>query len=100
MIYENSRYARGYLLKDKKDEGYYLAPQPMQYETKSTDLIYQFEAGDRLDLVSKKFYGNPNYKWIILQANPQYMSELEIKKGDILVIPNPQEVEAYVNATS
>lgn len=99
MIYEGSRYSKGYLLEDKDNEGFYLAPEPLNYETQKSDLIYQFKIGDRLDLLSKKFYDNPSYKWLILKANPQYFSELDIKHGDIIVIPNPQEVEAYVNAS-
>lgn len=98
MIFEGSRYSKGYLLKD--EEGYYLAPQYVNYRTNSTDHVYQFRAGDRLDLLSKKFYNNPTYKWLILQANPQYFNEFDIKVGDLLVIPNPEEVERYVNASS
>lgn len=97
MIYEGSRYAKGYIMKDGED--YYLAPEPMSYETQKTDLVYQFKDGDRLDLLAKKFYDNASYKWLILQANPQYFSELDIKNGDIIIIPNPKEVEIYVNAS-
>ena len=44
----------------------------------------------RLDNVSYEYYGNPNYAWLILQANPQVTSyEYNIPTGTTLRIPYP-----------
>ena len=47
----------------------------------------------RLDLISYFYYKNPNYGWLILQANPEVGSmEHEIEDGTTLRIPYPLSV--------
>lgn len=44
----------------------------------------------RLDLISYNYYKNPNYGWLILQANPEVGSmEYNIPDGTTLRIPYP-----------
>ena len=44
----------------------------------------------RLDQISYEYYGDPNYAWLILQANPQYGSlEFNIPDSVELRIPFP-----------
>ena len=44
----------------------------------------------RLDLLSYDYYGNGDYAWLIMQANPEYGSmEFEIPDGVMLRIPYP-----------
>ena len=44
----------------------------------------------RLDIISNDYYGDPNYGWLILQANPEVGSlEFNIKDNTILRIPFP-----------
>lgn len=43
----------------------------------------------RLDKLSKKYYGNPFYDFLILYANPEYISEWEIPDGVLIRIPFP-----------
>lgn len=92
MIYKGSRYDGNSLYYDEESGTSYLAPLMKQIPPHPTDLVYQYKAGDRLDLLAKEFYGNPQKKWIILLSNPQYTSELDIKVGDILSIPNPERM--------
>ena len=58
---------------------------------RSTDEYYTYQIGKtRLDRVSYDYYGDSNYGWLILQANPGISSfEFEIKDGTILRIPLP-----------
>lgn len=58
---------------------------------KSTDLYDYYKAGEtRLDLLSYQYYGDPNYDWLIMQANPEYGSlEYQIPDGARLRIPYP-----------
>jgi hypothetical protein len=60
-------------------------------EKKSSDLFEVYKKNStRLDLVSYKYYGNPNYAWLIMQANPEFGSmEYEIPDGSVLRIPYP-----------
>lgn len=46
----------------------------------------------RMDTLSYKYYGDANYGWLILQANPKYGSmEFSIPDGVSLRIPYPLE---------
>lgn len=60
---------------------------------KSTDYYVYYEMGKtRLDILSYEFYKNPNYDWLIMQANPQYGSlEFKIPNKALLRIPYPLE---------
>lgn len=43
----------------------------------------------RLDKLSQKYYGNPFYDFLILYANPQYVSEFDIPAEALIRIPFP-----------
>ena len=46
----------------------------------------------RLDKISYDYYNNPDYGWLIMQANPEYGSiENLIPDGVVLRIPYPLE---------
>jgi hypothetical protein len=59
----------------------------------STDYHIIFDSSKmRMDTLSYQYYNNPNYGWIIMQANPEYGSlEYTIPSGSILRIPYPIE---------
>lgn len=61
---------------------------------KNTDQYEVYRTNQsRLDLISFKYYDNPNYGWLILQANPEVGSmEHEIPDGTLLRIPYPLTV--------
>lgn len=69
---------------------------------KSTDCMEVYEAGkSRLDLISYKYYGDANYDWLIMMANPEYGSmEFNIPDGAVLRIPFPLNltIENYTKA--
>jgi len=56
-----------------------------------SDYFIEYKKGvTRLDIVSNDYYGNPNYGWVILQANPEVGSlEFNIKDKTVLRIPFP-----------
>lgn len=58
---------------------------------KQTDFFETYHRGQtRLDILSYQYYGDSNYGWLIMQANPQYGSmEYEIPDGVQLRIPYP-----------
>jgi len=47
----------------------------------------------RLDILSEKYYRDPNYDWLILSANPDLSSlEFKIEDGTEIIIPFPLEI--------
>lgn len=65
----------------------------------SSDLILTFDKKTmRMDTLSYKYYGDPNYGWLIMQANPTYGGyEFRIEDGDKILIPRPLDsaIERY-----
>lgn len=59
---------------------------------KELAVYYTVVEGDTIDGIAYKYYNNANLYWAILDANPQYLSELDIQVGDVLMIPNIREV--------
>ena len=68
---------------------------------KETDYFEVYKRGQsRLDLISYDYYGDPNYDWLIMAANPEFSSmEFDIPDQSQLRIPYPldQTLEDYVN---
>jgi hypothetical protein len=66
---------------------------------RSGDFFEKYESGiTRMDLLSYKYYNNPDYAWLIMQANPQYGSlEFLIPDGSEIRIPYPLDavLEGY-----
>lgn len=61
---------------------------------KNTDIKIIFRKGEaRLDQLSHQYYNNPDFAWLIMQANPQYGSlEYNIPDNVELRIPYPLDV--------
>ena len=56
------------------------------------DCYVVYDNHKRLDNISYEYYKDPNYGWLIMQANPEYGSlEYNIPNGVILRIPFPLE---------
>ena len=60
-------------------------------DPKDTDYFETYILGQsRLDVISNDYYGDPNYDWLIMLANPEYGSlEYKIPDGVTLRIPYP-----------
>jgi hypothetical protein len=90
MIFLDSRYADGkitrpYNVLRKTYELTVLRDFP---DIVSQFTSYQWVEGDRIDTVSARFFGEPEYWWQILDANPEIINGMEIPVGTILRIPN------------
>lgn len=59
--------------------------------------LYEWCEGDTLDGVAYKYYENTALRWAILDANPKYRTEFDIKNGDVIMIPDYDEVVNLVN---
>ena len=58
----------------------------------SESTYYTVVQGDSVEGIAFKQYGNAQFWWAIMDANPLYQSQIEIKPGDVLMIPPLQEV--------
>ena len=55
----------------------------------TNDDIYAIsEAGDRLDILAKKFYGDPAYWWVIATANNMNDGNFYVEPGIQIRIPS------------
>lgn len=95
MIYQGSRYTNTKLY-DRNGALMFKIRKPF-YFNKDRAVIHTFAEYDRLDTLATKYYGNPQLSWVILEANKQYRSEFDIKMGDVLIIPNYDEVRKCLN---
>lgn len=62
-------------------------------KVKPTDKYVTYQCGrTRLDILSYQYYGDPNYEWLILQANPEFgPMEYNIPNNSRIRIPYPLE---------
>lgn len=63
----------------------------IKIDKSATDIYINFDVTKhRLDTLSYKYYGDPNYGWLLMLANPQCGSiEFEIPDGSVFRIPYP-----------
>jgi hypothetical protein len=90
VIYLDSRYAEGNIFKAYNTTK---AQYDLTVFRKFPDVVtpvvyYEWVEGDRIDIVSSKYYGDPEYWWQIMDANPEISNPFEINPGTILRIPN------------
>jgi hypothetical protein len=87
--------------KSFKSNGTYKKVPFVEVPVSATDRYAYYEVGKtRMDLLSYQFYDNPNFGWLILQANPSCGSlEFKIKDGTRLRIPYPLDtaIQGYEN---
>lgn len=53
---------------------------------------HRLKAGETVDGLAHRYYKNALLSWAILDANPQYLSEMDMNAGDVVSIPNFEEV--------
>ena len=78
--------------KSFRKDGFVEPPVPLiKIPQASTDIIVSFNSFTmRMDTLSYKYYGDANYAWLILNANPSISSyEYQILDGPRVRIPYP-----------
>lgn len=97
-IHKFSRYIGTYTYSDYNDTNIIhldTMREPL-IEPSKEDLLIEFQEGDRLDIISRRLYGTEKLEWIILDANPQYASGLDVKVGDVVRCPLPPKVSEVI----
>ena len=100
LIQSNSSYSNDFISDRTQDEN-------LDNEILTEDIVKDIDKeeqgsvetidGDSLDGVAYKFYGNCALRWAILDANPKYRTEWDIENGDVINIPDYEEVVELVN---
>lgn len=96
MINSSSRYATTPPFVDEKGVVSLCIRDRHVFSTRNAK-YYVYKKGDTLDGVSFKQYGDSRLWWAILDSNPQYMSEMCINPGDVLIIPSYEEVVKVID---
>lgn len=74
----------------QNDDGTIDAMPFVRINERASDKYEYWNVGfSRLDKLSQKYYGSPFYDFLILYANPQYISEFDIPDGALIRIPFP-----------
>lgn len=85
-----------------KDDGKNQIIPFIKIESSSTDITVIFQKDSmRMDTLSYKYYGDANYGWLIMLANPKFGSlEYSIPDNAVLRIPYPLStaISRYENA--
>lgn len=94
-VYENSRYLHTEI-QDYKGVSVLGIRDRFSFNSENC-IMHHWVSGDTLDGVAFKYYNNTALRWAILEANTQYRSEFDIQDGDLILIPDYDEVVNIVN---
>jgi nucleoid-associated protein YgaU len=84
-----SRYTYSEVLKTKETNKQYLESTIYpKVKAKDTDMYIISEAGDRLDLLAHKYYGDQSLWWVIATANNINDATFYVEEGIQLRIPS------------
>jgi nucleoid-associated protein YgaU len=84
-----SRYTYSEVLKTKETNKQYLESTIYpKIKAKDSDMYIISEAGDRLDLLAHKYYGDQNLWWVIATANNINDATFYVEEGVQLRIPS------------
>lgn len=77
-------------------------PPTVKIPVKSTDFYETYKLGStRLDILSYDYYGDANYDWLILLANPSLADlEYNIPDGTVIRIPYPLDITLSTYSSS
>ena len=91
-VFENSRYLQTRML-SRGDSNVLFFTLRQRFKFNEDNFQYhEWIEGDTLDGVAYRYYEDTSLRWAILDANPKYRTEFDIKKGDIINIPDYEEV--------
>lgn len=64
-------------------------PKFIKITERTTDKYVEWKNGNRMDILSYKYYNSVDYYFLILYANPKFLCEWDIPQGEIIRIPYP-----------
>ena len=96
-VFENSRYLNTTMYNRLNSDTYVFRIRERNTFSEEGVQFYEWKGGDTLDVVAYNYYDDCRLRWAILDANPKYRTEYDIMCGDILAIPDYEEVVSLVN---
>lgn len=97
-IFEDSRYIESTVYSRGDEEVPTLTLRERHKFNLNSAKIHTWKSSDTLDGVAYQYYEIHDLRWAILDANPQYRTEFDIKVGDTVYIPDFAEVVDVVDA--
>ena len=94
-VYDNSRFINTNL--EERDGVSKLGFYTRNSFNMENATAYTWKEGDTLDGVAYNNYGISEFRWAILDANPQYRSEFDIEPGDTYVTLTYDRFGEYVS---
>jgi nucleoid-associated protein YgaU len=91
MVYSGSRYARTGMYMKSGATGLLKMRRRAAF-SKARAAWRTWASSDTLPGLAWGLYGNAQLWWAIMDANPQYQFEGEIKPGDVIMVPDFEEV--------
>jgi hypothetical protein len=90
MITTDSRYSDGFIFKapGNRFNPFQVIVTRVFPEIIDDFFVYTWKEGDRIDIVSDKFYGNSSLWWQIMDFNPEILNPWQIPVGTTLRIRN------------
>lgn len=90
MIYTDSRYASGTLVKSQDARtGDYTVTLFRQFPMGSASFYYYtWTQRDRIDVIAGELLGDPALWWQIMDFNPEILNPFNIPLGTLVRIPN------------
>ena len=95
-VYKGSRYTNTETYNPVGGKGKLFAIRERPNISIKNAKYHTWTQSDTLDFLAYTVYGNSELWWAILDANPQYQSELDIQIGDLLTIPSFNEVVIHI----
>lgn len=84
--------------RDQTDGVHYRGTRPnMTFIAKDADVFHVIAEGERLDLLSYRYYADPALWWVIADAN-DIKNPLRVEVGERLRIPSKSTVYGRLNA--
>lgn len=72
------------------------SPEYPEVGNAADDLLYEVQAGDRIDLLSNRFYQTPDLWWIIALANEFRLLPNDLNTRDMIRIPSARRVFSQI----
>lgn len=93
-VFQGSRYVKtsAYV---RRGEALVLKIRDRVHFKESDCKYYTVVQGDTIDGIAYTQYNNAQLGWAIMDANPVFQSEMDIKAGDVIKIPPFEEVVKF-----
>jgi hypothetical protein len=92
-VFKGSRFDGSTTYNDSQNRIVYLDVIRLpKFTADKDDLVIDVQQGQRLDMIAFELYGDSQLEWVLMDANPQYLTPLDVQPGDRINAPLPEKV--------